>query len=374
MKNILLAVVGLNPQVITETLFALHQNRQAVNEIHVITTRSGKEKIYAQLLGGGNGHYQRFLEEYGIAPDTIAFSHEQIHVVTDENGIEINDIFFARDNERLLAKCLRLTFEFTSRTDTAVFFSVAGGRKTMSACLTLAVQLYGRPQDRLYHVLVSPEFESSRAFFYPPKISRKIELKDDLGQPFIKDTRYAQVNLINIPFVSVRERLSPDHLSAPKDPGTLMLSLVKDEEAGLVVDLKHRKLIYKSLEMDLMPSHMALYAFFAGLKKDCDKPDHFCGHCRDCFQDISAILDRQADISRTYGKICGTRPLEEMSDSGILGLTSENFRSLRSKINRAVMIAFGPVAAKELEIAAIGARPDTRYGILMERCRMAVVI
>ena len=29
--------------------------------------------------------------------------------------------------------------------------------------------LYGRPQDRIYHVLVSPEFESSGVFFYPPR-------------------------------------------------------------------------------------------------------------------------------------------------------------------------------------------------------------
>lgn len=47
MKNILLAVCGLTPQVITETLYALHQDQRKVDAIHVITTRNGKEKIYA---------------------------------------------------------------------------------------------------------------------------------------------------------------------------------------------------------------------------------------------------------------------------------------------------------------------------------------
>ena len=207
MKNILLAVTGLSPQVITETLFALHQNRQRVDAIHVITTRDGKERIFATLLAGKSGRYYRYLEEYGIDPSSIDFGHPNIHVITDEHGVEIPDIINEDDNERLLKKCLDLTFRFTNQGDTAVFFSVAGGRKTMSSCLTLAAQMYGRPQDRLYHVLVSPEFESSPHFFYPPKKSATIELKDKDGQPFFKETRFAQVNLIPIPFVSIRETI-----------------------------------------------------------------------------------------------------------------------------------------------------------------------
>ncbi len=80
----------------------------------------------------------------------------------------------------------------------------------MSPCLTLATQIYVRPQDRLYHVLVSPEFERSRDFFYPPKELRIVEFRDNQGQLFYKDTRYARVNLIHIPFVSIREQLSTD--------------------------------------------------------------------------------------------------------------------------------------------------------------------
>jgi len=159
MKHILLAVTGLSPQVITETLFALHQNGQRVDAIHVITTRDGKEMIYAHLLSGKSGHYCRYLEEYGVEHSSIDFGPQNIHAVSDEHGVEIPDITTEYDNERLLKKCLELTFRFTAQKDTAVFFSVAGGRKTMSSCLTLAAQMYGRPQDRIYHVLVSPEFE-----------------------------------------------------------------------------------------------------------------------------------------------------------------------------------------------------------------------
>ena len=182
MKNILLAVTGLSPQVITETLFALHQSKKKVDAVHVITTRDGKEMIYATLLSGKKGRYYQYLDEYGINPSSIDFSHRNIHVISDEHGIEIPDIVSELDNERFLKKCLELSFSFTSSLDTAVFFSVAGGRKTMSACLSLAVQIYGRPQDRLYHVLVSPEFESSRDSYYPPKKSKPIELRDHQGK------------------------------------------------------------------------------------------------------------------------------------------------------------------------------------------------
>ena len=40
MKTVMLAVTGLSPQVITETLYALHQSSRHVDAIHVITTLS----------------------------------------------------------------------------------------------------------------------------------------------------------------------------------------------------------------------------------------------------------------------------------------------------------------------------------------------
>jgi CRISPR-associated protein (TIGR02584 family) len=168
MKTIMLAVTGLSTQVITETLYALNQMNRAVHAIHIITTRSGKDHLLAQLLDGGRGPFYRYLEEYGSAGAGIDFGPGNIHVVRDAFGAEIADIIDESDNAHLLEKCLEVTFHHTRSPDTAVFFSIAGGRKTMGACLTLAAQMYGRPQDRLYHVLVSPEFESSRAFFYPP--------------------------------------------------------------------------------------------------------------------------------------------------------------------------------------------------------------
>jgi len=346
MKNILLAVTGLNPQVITETLYVLHQNNRNVNAIHVITTRDGKEKIYAELLGERDGHYYRYLEEYNIDPGTIKFGHRNIHVISDEHGIEIPDIVSESDNEQLLKKCLELTFHFTKDTETAVFFSVAGGRKTMSSCLTLAAQMYGRSQDRLYHVLVSPEFESNRDFYYPSKESRTIELQDIQGQPFFKQTRYAQVNLIHIPFVSIREQLTTDLLREPKDPGSLLLSLIKEDVPWLTVNLIAGKITYKKLELDMMPARMALYAFFAMQKKNCPLDTENCGNCTECFIDIQMVFKKQDHITDLYRKVCGTRPLNEMSDTGITNLSADNFNMYKGKIKKGSSGSFRPLRSE----------------------------
>ncbi len=373
MKGVLLAVSGLNPQVITETLYALYQSNQEIDAVHVITTREGKERVYAELLGGKNGHYYTFLEEYGINPTSIQFDHENVHVTTDEYGNELPDILDESDNERLLKKCMELTFRLTKDPDTAVYFSIAGGRKTMSSCLTLAAQLYGRPHDRLYHVLVSPEFESNRGFYYPPKKSRTIELKDSQGNSYHKESRFACINLINIPFVSVRDQLSPDHLNEPKDPATLMLSLIKEKAARMTVNLVEKKLIFKRTEMDMHPAHLALYAFFVMRKKQCKKEDADCRHCTDCFLGTQEVFDRQAAITDLYIKLCGTRPIEEMSDTGIICLNAENFQSFKSKIKKNLQSMFGPYALAELEIASVGSKPDTKYGILMNKGKMEIV-
>jgi len=367
MKYIMLAVTGLSPQVITETLYALHQDMRRVDEIHVITTRSGKEKIFGELLAGNTGHYFQYLNDYGMDPHAIDFGHHSIHMVTDAYGNEIADIVTESDNGHLLKTCLDLAFRFTRDPDTAVFFSIAGGRKTMSSCLTLAAQMYGRPQDRLYHVLASPEFESNRNFYYPPKASRPIQLKDAQGQPYYKDTRYAQINLIHIPFFSIRNHLTEDLLHCPKDPATLMLSLIREEKSRLTVNLLAGKLIYKTLEMDMMPAHLALYAFFAMQKKNCHKCENACGACTACFMDIQTVFERQQDLSDVYRKITGTRPLEEMSETGITCLNASNFNMYKGKIRKLLLTAFGPLALQQLEIASDGKRPNTRYGIRLNK-------
>jgi CRISPR-associated protein Csx14 len=268
---------------------------------------------------------------------------------------------------------LELTFHFTNDPDNAVFFSIAGGRKTMSACLIAAAQLYGRPQDRIYHVLIAPEYESSRDFFYPPRQSVAIELRGQDGQPYFKETRYALVNLVPLPFVSVREQISNDLLSKPQDPATLMLSLIKEESYTLTVDLSAKKIIYKNMELDMMPTHLSLYAFFVMQKKNCNFEINSCRACHKCFLDFQGIAGKQEQITALYIKAKDGADIEEMSNTGITRLTAENFNSYKTKIKTELTRGFGLRALAELAIESVGSKPDTGYGIALDREKIRVV-
>jgi CRISPR-associated protein (TIGR02584 family) len=374
MKKILLAVCGLSPQVITETLYALHQEGRMVNGIRILTTREGKTAVNAHLLSPEDGHYYRFLQEYGIDRHAVDFAPRHVRAVTDGDGREIDDISGEEDNEIFLRACMEEVFALTGDPENAVYFSIAGGRKTMGACLAVAAQCYGRPQDRIYHVLVSPEFESNRDFFYPPLASASVTLRDRDGHPYQKETRFARVSLIPMPFFSIRERLAGRMLKEPEEPASLMLSVVRDKRPELVIDLPARKVIWKGVEMDMMPARLALYAFFALRKKDGDCERRNCRNCEDCFFSNVEVQDRQQEIAALYRKIPGGREITEMKGEGIAGLSAENFNMYRSKLNRDLEASFGAHDLHSLEIASRGRKPGVRYGLALDRERIRVVM
>lgn len=365
MKKILLAVCGLTPQVITEALYALWHEGRPVNAVHIITTRTGKDNILTDLLASDSGGYPALLTELDLQEQSIEFDTRNLHVIKGSSGIEIDDIITTEDNEMLIKTCLDLAFHLTSSPDTAVYFLVAGGRKTMTSCLTLAAQLYGRPQDRIFHVLLSPEFENCRDFCFPPKISVPITLRDRKGQPYVKESRYAKIHLITIPFVSVRNMLDSSLLNQPRPPAELMQSLVRDKPKVLTISLTETKIIYSGRELDMHPARLALYAFFAEQKKDCNRKTS-CTDCHDCFKNVSDIIT-SPDIVKMYRRIPSSRLFSEMSDSGISSLSKENFYSYKSKIRKDIHRTYGQGHTASLEITGRGIRPNTRYGINLDR-------
>jgi CRISPR-associated protein (TIGR02584 family) len=368
MKNILLAISGLSPQVITETLYALHQDSVSVDEIHVLTTGTGRDRILSGLLAPQDGCFHQYLKEYGIDPASIRFAPRAVHVLRDKAGRPLDDITNAADNEILLKACLALAHRLTSRPDDTVFFSIAGGRKTMSACLMTAVQLYGRSQDRIYHVLVSPEFESHPGFYYPPVKPAMLEMHDGRGGKILRDTASASVTLVPIPFISLRDAIRDPATGRVQTPARLLRRLIREREEPLIVDLRQGKIIYKRKELSMMPSRLALYAFFAGRKLDCLLVRAGCGGCTDCYIDFSQISAAQKDITNLYKKLGGTT-----ESKGICALEKEELRSYVSKIRQDLGRTFGVQAASQLCVQAVGKKPDTRYGIGLDREKIKVM-
>ena len=93
-------------------------------------------------------------------------------------AIPLDDIRTAADSAAVADQILAVIRRLTDDPTTRLHCSLAGGRKTQSALLGFALQLYGRPQDSLLHVLVDEAFEGHADFFYPSRQPRLIQTRD----------------------------------------------------------------------------------------------------------------------------------------------------------------------------------------------------
>lgn len=258
-KRILVCVTGLSPQIVTETLFALAVNEGWIpDRVCLITTAVGAERVRLALLSEEPGWFARLLDDYGLPP--IRFAEEDILVLTDAEGNQLTDIRSPADNERAADFIVETLRDLTSNPECQLHVSIAGGRKTMGFYLGYALSLFGRPQDRLSHVLVSEPFESSWNFFYPTPYSKVIELNDKS----LADTRDARVTLASIPFVSLRHGMPEQLLQGTQGfadaVAAINLSLAPPE---LIIDLEGRRISAAGQIIPLPPVELALLSVFA---------------------------------------------------------------------------------------------------------------
>jgi CRISPR-associated protein (TIGR02584 family) len=205
-RRILLAVSGLSPQIVTESLYALAVKRAWVpTEIRLITTRRGAQEAERTLLSDDPGWLYRLCADYRLT--RIAFGPDHIHLITGPHGEPLDDILTEPDNAAVADFITEQMRSLTADPGASLHVSIAGGRKTMGFYLGYALSLLGREQDRLSHVLVSPPFEQFPEFFYPPPHARFVRDRD--GRTL--DAREAQVYLGEIPFIRLRDGL-PDHV------------------------------------------------------------------------------------------------------------------------------------------------------------------
>lgn len=205
-RRILVCVTGLSPQIVTETLFALAvtQKRKWVpNEIRLITTQRGADNARLMLLSKEPGWFHRLRRDWQLP--SIEFDSTHIEVLQDANGQPLEDIRDDEDNQRAADGIADVIRRLTSDENTELHASIAGGRKTMGFFMGYAMSLWGRPQDKLSHVLVSSPFESRPEFFYPTPTPHVISARAPGQDPL--DASTAKVWLGDIPFVRLRKLL-----------------------------------------------------------------------------------------------------------------------------------------------------------------------
>jgi CRISPR-associated protein (TIGR02584 family) len=198
----LLATTGASPQVVTETLYALHyDNGQWPDEIFLITTSFGKSKAVAGLIE--EGHLQRLCTQ--LQRPQPAFSAEHILVVPGADGAPVDDARSLADHEALANFIMTEVRNRTIKSEGSLHASLAGGRKTMTFYIGYAMSLFGRVQDSLSHVLVSEGYESVADFWFPTSDPAHRHIRTHQGQAL--DASAAQVTLAPIPFVRHRRDL-----------------------------------------------------------------------------------------------------------------------------------------------------------------------
>jgi CRISPR-associated protein (TIGR02584 family) len=354
-KLILLNVTGLTPQVVTETLYALHHQGQTLPEqIHILTTAEGYQRARLTLLN--DGWLARFYHDYQLPkPD---FSERHIHILQLANGEPLADIRTQEDNRAMADDITEWIRTLTADPDTSLHVSIAGGRKTMGFYAGYALSLYGRTQDRLSHVLVSADYESHPQFYYPTPYSQVIYGNDPTRKPL--DTQNAEVMLADIAFVRLRHGLDKALLQGKS---SFSQSVAKAQQAlgpaHLFIDLKQRYIKAHDIVIKLIPTDLAFYSWL--LKRQlAGQPLPTCPN------DGAPEHDYAGQYLQEYRLISGElggadRTIQALQQ----GMSKSFFEQRKSRINKTLQQTLSHGASAYL-IKPVGKRPQTRYQILLD--------
>ena len=268
--HILLCVAGLTPQIVTETLYVLTQQRQErVDEIRVITTSDGWDRMTRALLHPEDGQFFAFCHDYGIDPSSIMFDKNRIALLQTPDGRTLDDIRSVHDNGHAANQICEIVRELTQDPQTRLHASVAGGRKTMSIYLTAAMQLFGRVQDRLSHVLVNEYFEMHPDFYYIPPMPRLLEIqnrqREIIGQ---LSTVEASIELADIPFIRFRGVLSDWIQQSGSTYGAMVQRAQEDLDLlgaahTLRINSRTRTVLVANRRLQLTERELFIYALLA---------------------------------------------------------------------------------------------------------------
>lgn len=362
MKHILLSTTGASPQVLTETLYAIHQSgRSFPAEVFVITTANAKPELMNGLFR--DGHLQALKEEYSL-PDFI-FDENHIWLIEDDAGNYLQDAKSVADQTFMADFITRKVYELTQNDEIAIHASLAGGRKTMAFYFGYAMSLFGREQDVLSHVFVDDDYEFVRDFWYPNKTSRWVAGKFGRGE---LDTSKAEVTLAEIPFVRMRHSIdlsllaSMAKLSFSQTVGILNAS----QHAEFNVNLnKSAKLVsVVGIDIQLSAKEMAFYLWLLS------KGNEGLKVTRDFEDDIQHSIDflhfyREVSTDPRVYKSFGSTP-EDFRDGDyatLKGMEKTFLQPICSTINHKLRKALPADTSAKLDIEAFPDGSDYYYRV-----------
>ncbi len=212
-KQVLIVVLGTSPAILTETVWALAVNEGIVpDEIEIWTTKTGKDVFEKAVLTKdaktGKTVWDSLkadLEKRNInITGKLALEDDSWKIFANTKKQHLEDLLTTEDNLATADKMLK-ELRGHDEPSTQILLSIAGGRKTMGALALQCMSLVGREEDKVYHVLVNPPFDTGLTppFFFPEKKGKKWQTRETRDKTTVTD-KEAQINLFSVPYIRVR--------------------------------------------------------------------------------------------------------------------------------------------------------------------------
>lgn len=325
------------------------------------------------------GFLWRLINEYDlpqIGVDDIRFL-----ILQDGHGKEIEDLRDIDSNEAAAQTITRFMREKTNEPGCRLHCSISGGRKTLSYFMGVAFQLFARQWDKLYHVLVPPEFELNDRFYYKPKVNEIIEFRRADGTIGSLSTDDADVSLVELPLVYLRNKM-PLEIETVRDLVTQGQRNIDSATVQLpiAIDLSEQRLCIGTKEIKLIPTQLMIYTAFLRIKmaKCLQDGEPICMQCNDCFLFVNdfekyEMVQRMAD---DYQKMFPANPFkrESLLEKWNGGMDPANIRHHISKINRALKEQLKDATIFPFyRIESIRKYAMSRYGVRVAKDKISIV-
>jgi len=359
--NILLAVHGIFPSILTETIYALKKHKQVnIDEIYVITTLKGREQILSKLLDKTYGYFYKCCKELKISP---SFPPENI-IVPEVGEQPLNDIKSFNDSiaaantifNTLKQIAANRTNEYT------IHASITGGRKTMSIYLYIAMMMYGKPNDKIYHVFVDDIAERHDEFYFPE--NKMLEVHRNNGQKIFFNANQVEIEISEIPVIVLSEVL--DQNTYANTIAHILSAVSLSNVEKLHIDLINANIIFNEKVISLTPANLAFYATLAEYRKNslCEQD---CPGCEKCFVNVYHFLEPENfdkflnNLEVIYGTESGHfgRMLKRKNEGTFFA--DKDFREYVSKVNNVLKKGIYPY--KNILIASLDIGGTNFYGL-----------
>lgn len=355
MKNILLSVMGTSPQVLTETLYAIHmQGKPFPDEVYLITSANAKAKAAEWLLE--KGKIEQLKAHHGLPNFKFELSH--ILLMEHNDGEAVFDGSKEEDQRSIADSITRIVAKFTEDENCRIHASIAGGRKTMAFYMGYAMSMFGRDQDTLSHVFVSKDFEFSEQFFFPTLTDNYIAKNN-----MLLNTKDAKVTLAEIPFVRMQNMVEKSLIKQIESHSfsktVARLNSYKHQSVKVLIASKAKSISVNGVEIKLPPKDLAFYLWLSKLpgrkidvdRQFCDDPAYTASYLK-----TYAMI---ADDSRVFAsfnvdsEIVKQHPEEFLSKlPGLKPLPKDWIQQARSRINGHFKLWLDSAGANIVEIGS----------------------